>query len=102
MVDDWENTLTIADFDTEEDHIFILDENYGFIKFWLWGDEVTDLSWYTPTYINNADFVAMTAIMIDDEYYFTFITTTKLYEYKIMDIDKDDITDFTKMYEQEL
>lgn len=30
VLESWQNTLTITDFDAEEDHIFILDEFYGF------------------------------------------------------------------------
>lgn len=94
VVDSWEQTLNIADFDAEEDHIFVLDERYGFIKFWLWADEVMDVSNHMPVFGGLVDFVAMAATFIDEEYYFTFITTDTLYEYKIIDIDKDSDDDF--------
>lgn len=47
-LDAWQDTLTISDYDAEEDHIFILDENYGFYQFWLWGDEVMDVNHFDP------------------------------------------------------
>lgn len=74
--------------------MFLLDEFYGFFKFYLLADEVRDVEFYNPAIPFDEEFMSLAVTQIDLEYYFTFITNKRLYEYKVVDIDDDDDSDF--------